>query len=217
MGIVGAGAIATPLNQRWSPEEAASAASGTDPISLIVCLRCGEKKVPHSNIESRDSQLISTVIQIGKISTLESICLISDDDDDGVRIRSCQEFLQMLLTKHQDWKGKILSCFEEDATNADTWRWLHPPVEFGNTALLCFTSGSTGKPKAVAVTHRALMFQSLAKLSFVPYTSDSLFFTINPLPEVELGSDTTLCDTASLVISAFNPGATYEWSNSEES
>jgi hypothetical protein len=41
---------------------------------------------------------------------------------------------------------------------------------------------------------------------------DSLFVTIDPVPEFNLGADTTICDTASLLLDAFVSGGFYEWS-----
>ncbi len=37
--------------------------------------------------------------------------------------------------------------------------------------------------------------------------------TVNSLPEVNLGADTTICEFESLVLDAENPGLNYEWSN----
>lgn len=41
---------------------------------------------------------------------------------------------------------------------------------------------------------------------------DSLFVTVDPTPEFELGADTTICDTASLLLDATVSGGLYEWS-----
>jgi hypothetical protein len=45
---------------------------------------------------------------------------------------------------------------------------------------------------------------------------DSLFLTVNPLPEFNLGADTIICDTASLVLDAFVDGGTYLWSDGSD-
>lgn len=42
---------------------------------------------------------------------------------------------------------------------------------------------------------------------------DSLFVTVDPLPQFELGADTTICDTAWLLLDATVAGGTYEWGN----
>jgi len=41
--------------------------------------------------------------------------------------------------------------------------------------------------------------------------SDSMTVTVVPLPEVNLGADTALCDVLELQLDAGNPGATFEW------
>jgi gliding motility-associated-like protein len=44
-------------------------------------------------------------------------------------------------------------------------------------------------------------------------SSDQINVTVNPMPVVDLGSDTTLCTGNSITLSAAVPGATYLWSN----
>jgi hypothetical protein len=43
--------------------------------------------------------------------------------------------------------------------------------------------------------------------------ADSIIISINPLPGVNLGADTTICAGSSLVLDAQNPGSTYLWNN----
>lgn len=45
-------------------------------------------------------------------------------------------------------------------------------------------------------------------------SADSVDITFNPLPQLKLGSDTTLCTGQSLAISLAEPGASYRWSDS---
>jgi hypothetical protein len=44
-------------------------------------------------------------------------------------------------------------------------------------------------------------------------SKDSLFVTVDPIPQFELGADTTICDTASLLLDAAVSGGIYEWNN----
>ncbi|KAG0500748.1 hypothetical protein HPP92_000820 [Vanilla planifolia] len=48
-------------------------------------------------------------------------------------------------------------------------------------ALICFTSGTTGQPKGVAISHNALVVQSLAKIAFVGYGEDDVYLHAAPL------------------------------------
>ncbi|KAJ6840180.1 2-succinylbenzoate--CoA ligase, chloroplastic/peroxisomal isoform X1 [Iris pallida] len=48
-------------------------------------------------------------------------------------------------------------------------------------ALICFTSGTTGRPKGVAISHTALITQSLAKIAIVGYGEDDVYLHTAPL------------------------------------
>lgn len=48
-------------------------------------------------------------------------------------------------------------------------------------ALICFTSGTTGRPKGAAISHNALIVQSLAKIAVVKYCSDDVYLHTSPL------------------------------------
>ncbi|XXG68415.1 hypothetical protein AAC387_Pa06g1505 [Persea americana] len=48
-------------------------------------------------------------------------------------------------------------------------------------ALICFTSGTTGRPKGVAISHTALIVQSLAKIAIVGYSEDDVYLHTAPL------------------------------------
>jgi hypothetical protein len=50
---------------------------------------------------------------------------------------------------------------------------------------------------------------------FGNYSSDTLQLTLDPLPVVSLGNDTTLCYYHELYLDAGNPGSTYLWSTGE--
>lgn len=45
------------------------------------------------------------------------------------------------------------------------------------------------------------------------FDTDTVQVTVNPVPTVSLGSDSTICEGETLVLNAGNPGATYLWSN----
>ncbi|HEX8515271.1 MAG TPA: GEVED domain-containing protein [Bacteroidia bacterium] len=46
------------------------------------------------------------------------------------------------------------------------------------------------------------------------YASDTIMVTVNPLPLIGFGSDTSFCTGDSVILDAGNPGASYAWSNS---
>ncbi|KAH8967731.1 hypothetical protein BDL97_03G091600 [Sphagnum fallax] len=55
----------------------------------------------------------------------------------------------------------------------------NPTLDFywgpDSVALICFTSGTTGRPKGVAISHNALIVQSLAKIAVIGYSSCNVF------------------------------------------
>ncbi|XP_051128537.1 2-succinylbenzoate--CoA ligase, chloroplastic/peroxisomal [Andrographis paniculata] len=48
-------------------------------------------------------------------------------------------------------------------------------------AVICFTSGTTGKPKGAAISHSAIIVQSLAKIAIVRYDEDDVYLHTAPL------------------------------------
>jgi gliding motility-associated-like protein len=46
---------------------------------------------------------------------------------------------------------------------------------------------------------------------------DSITLSVNPLPSVQLGKDTSLCEGTSTVLNAFHPGANYVWNDGSSS
>ncbi len=45
--------------------------------------------------------------------------------------------------------------------------------------------------------------------------SDSILITVRPLPDVDLGADTTICGNGQIILDAGNQGIAYEWSTGE--
>lgn len=48
-------------------------------------------------------------------------------------------------------------------------------------ALICFTSGTTGRPKGAAISHSAIIIQSLAKIAVVNYSNNDVYLHTSPL------------------------------------
>ncbi|KAI5069127.1 hypothetical protein GOP47_0015428 [Adiantum capillus-veneris] len=78
-----------------------------------------------------------------------------------------------------------LGCSINGALQADSvphdsqdFRLLWAP---DNLALICFTSGTTGKPKGAAISHNAIVVQSLAKIAMVNYSPSDIYLHTSPL------------------------------------
>ncbi|KAG0627629.1 hypothetical protein M758_2G216900 [Ceratodon purpureus] len=93
----------------------------------------------------------------------------------------CQSLrLQILL-------GPGLNCPSSFVDAEEVLTWAGPSLDIDlkwapdSTALICFTSGTTGRPKGVAISHDALVVQSLAKIAVIGYNSSDVYLHISPL------------------------------------
>eukprot|EP00850_Spirogloea_muscicola_P016501 SM000134S26944 [mRNA] locus=s134:194785:198483:+ [translate_table: standard] len=76
----------------------------------------------------------------------------------------------------------LSSCVAmEDVRKAGAGSKLVLRIAPNGTALICFTSGTTGAPKGAALSHTALVVQSMAKLVAIGYTSKDMYLHITPL------------------------------------
>jgi hypothetical protein len=102
-----------------------------------------------------------------------------------------------------------------------------PVVSLGNDTSLCgpilLDAGNAG---ASYVWNNLSTSQTLQATSTGTYSvtvtnannctaTDEVSITINPLPNVNLGADSTICAGSSLVLDAQNPGSTYLWNNGD--
>ncbi|MCO5576718.1 hypothetical protein L7F22_030534 [Adiantum nelumboides] len=93
----------------------------------------------------------------------------------GLQIQHRFPFLRMVT----------LGCSIKGALEADSV--LHDTQDFRlfwapeNIALICFTSGTTGKPKGAAISHNAIVVQSLAKIAVVNYSASDVYLHTSPL------------------------------------
>ncbi len=101
-----------------------------------------------------------------------------------------------------------------------------PIINLGNDTALCqghtvdLDAGnagsvfhwSTGASSQVITADSGQIYSVQVINSFNCPSTDSISITVNPLPVVNLGSDTMLCAGNSFTLNAGNPGATYHWS-----
>jgi len=176
-----AGALACPLNWRWSAAELAAALALIEPTALFVDVACVEllqsaRRQPEcplftvvlldaldsgSRSRSRSSSSSSSGSSSGSDSATAAAAALSASQPPPCR---------RLLTTSELLKQRALS--------APALQQLQPP---DGAALICFTSGTTSAPKGAVLTHAALMHQSRAKLATVGCCQQDVYLHVAPL------------------------------------
>ena len=72
---------------------------------------------------------------------------------------------------------------------------------------------STGENTQDIIVDTSAVFSVEVLNDFGCKASDSLKLTVNILPIVELGNDTTLCEGENIILNAYNSNASYTWNN----
>ena len=106
-------------------------------------------------------------------------------------------------------------------SNANMWNLYVDLVEINGGALFPCTYSWTSNPAGFSSTNQnPAAFIPTATATYTVVAGNDLgctaskdtVVTVNPLPVVNLGTDITLCDTASVTLNAGNPGSSYDWS-----
>ncbi|TYK13336.1 2-succinylbenzoate--CoA ligase [Cucumis melo var. makuwa] len=147
LAVAFVGAIAAPLNYRWSFEETLSAMVAVRPVMLVI--------------DEGGCQWYSK-LQNDHIPSLRWHVLIGFHPPGYDKTRGA-------LTSEELKKHYVINMPPN---------FLHAPE---GVALICFTSGTTGRPKGVAITHSALIVQTLAKVAIVGYSEDDVYLHTAPL------------------------------------
>ncbi|XP_068657411.1 2-succinylbenzoate--CoA ligase, chloroplastic/peroxisomal isoform X2 [Aristolochia californica] len=103
-----------------------------------------------------------SILQLNQLPTLRTIIFLNDSPPD---------FKTAINVLNQDTIRKPL----KEALSFD---YISAPQ---GISLICFTSGTTGKPKGVAISHTALIVQSLAKIATVGFGEDDVYLHTAPL------------------------------------
>ncbi|CAI5949872.1 unnamed protein product [Closterium sp. NIES-64] len=196
LAVPAVGAILAPLNHRWSIGEAAAAVQQVRATVLVVdahmlpwwahlkplcpSLRLGvlisegpTATTPSSASSSSALLSMDEVLRVGKRAITDA----------GQRAfnSSCPSHPTHHTNSSPSHPPRSLACSSPPPSSSSFLH--HIPLRFAphRIALLCFTSGTTGTPKAAALSHTALILQSLAKLACAGYRHDDAFLHVAPL------------------------------------
>lgn len=112
------------------------------------------------------------------VQQIEPVLLVIDQHCAGLGTEIKRRFPNLqLVTIGYSVVGAVAaeSIFERAQQELDLF-WAPNAI-----ALICFTSGTTGKPKGAAISHGALIVQSLAKIAMVNYSSTDVYLHTSPL------------------------------------
>jgi acyl-activating enzyme 14 len=152
LALVDAGAVAAPLNTRWSAQEAA-AATQLCGASLLVAEPC---------YTALAAALCAGCAGLRAVVWLGEPPPPQDAPCGKPAFSSARLVEAQLQHRHVPQQLQLLQPSD-------------------GTALVCFTSGTTGTPKGAALSHAALHFQSLAKLGTVGYSRRDVYLHMAPL------------------------------------
>jgi acyl-activating enzyme 14 len=152
LALVDCGAVAAPLNTRWSAQEAAAAAQLCG-ASVLVAEPCYAELAAAL---CASCARLRAVLWLGQPPRAQGAPC-------GKPGFSAARLLEAQLQQRR----------------APLQLQLLQPSD--GTAFICFTSGTTGAPKGAALSHAALHFQSLAKLATVGYSRRDVYLHMAPL------------------------------------
>jgi acyl-activating enzyme 14 len=177
LAVVDAGAIACPLNWRWSAEELAGALAAVAPRVVLVdphllpllerALGTDQQQHPAVFVLARDESDSVALRAAARAGTTTTAALAAALDRTASRLN-----LQLRFAPSSCGP----SVQSNDDSNSNTTTKNQSP-----DALCVFTSGTTAAPKPARLSHGALCHQSRAKLAIVGYSADDVYLHLAPL------------------------------------
>ncbi|KAF5203957.1 2-succinylbenzoate--CoA ligase, chloroplastic/peroxisomal [Thalictrum thalictroides] len=153
LAVAYVGAILSPLNYRWSLEEATSALLVLKPVMLVLDHTCA---FWYFDLQTYNLSFLRWHVCLGHdaLPFLNHIAINAN--------------AAVMPSESLKNSFKLSPSLE--------YQWAPEGV-----VLICFTSGTSGRPKGVAIGHTALIVQSLAKIDIVGYNKDDVYLHAAPL------------------------------------
>jgi acyl-CoA synthetase (AMP-forming)/AMP-acid ligase II len=154
LAVMDAGAIACPLNWRWSALELRAALDLTQPVLLLAdqaCLQLAEAA-------TADCHVPISLMQLGHPAAAAAAAAPPPIPlQPGSSTQSLQFLLDLAAAAHHRQQQQQQQC---NTTNDS----IHPQLQLlqsgqQDICLICFTSGTTGASKGAALSHQTLMHQ----------------------------------------------------------
>eukprot|EP00887_Chlorella_sp_A99_P008051 scaffold12.g8051.t1 len=169
LAITAAGAVAAPLNWRWSAAEAAFAVDLVDASVILADAACVQLAL---ELAARCPS-VRAVVLLGAAAAFAGHAALGPQPRGGnssgarppPRAGAPTAFAECLMA-------------EGPASGGSPAELRAAP---GGAALVVFTSGSTGRPKAAVLSHAALHAQSMAKLLVCGYSRADVYLHAAPL------------------------------------
>ncbi|PIA53300.1 hypothetical protein AQUCO_00900108v1 [Aquilegia coerulea] len=155
LAVAYVGAILSPLNYRWSLEEATSALLLLKPVMLVFDQSCA---FWYFDLQTYNLSFLRWHVCLGDTANLpfDFVHHIANSAAAVIPSESLKTSVQVSSSLEYQWAPE-------------------------GVVLICFTSGTSGRPKGVAIGHTALIVQSLAKISIVGYSKDDVYLHTAPL------------------------------------
>jgi acyl-activating enzyme 14 len=207
LAVLDAGAVACPMNWRWSGFEVAAAIDLTQPSMLLAdevnmqLARSAQARASHAtpvlllDTAASEPAVASPAAFAGQTARKCSIT----DNHTGISSQpgSLLGLLQAAAAAHQaaaaslqqQQPHSIPANPQQQQQHTQHQQHRIPQLqlkqpssgEAAGGALICFTSGTTGASKGALLSHASIMHQSMAKLAVVRYSSNDVYLHVAPL------------------------------------
>jgi acyl-activating enzyme 14 len=180
LAVLDAGAVACPLNWRWSDAELAAALELLQPAALLADDECMQAACAAMQRLSKSSSW--------RIASCSLVCMCRAGDGAAAATAAAASGG---VQPHTTTPQLAAAAAARSAGSRPQLQLLLPPATsccstsvaaaVAPAALIVFTSGTTGASKGAVLSHASLVHQSAAKLAVVGYRASDTYLHMAPL------------------------------------